>query len=118
MRARRAEQYALRDDHTAASARLEAVGHVFQEQDLGRRRAADLHVVDDAVLVDSSAERRVGENNVIAVERQAELAPLLPIQRRRQHVAAVDSDIGEAAQRQVHRGKVNHLYIDVVAVER
>ena len=104
-------------NHAAPPAGLQAVHHVFDEQDFGGGGGAHLHILDDAVLVNFSAEGRIGENHVIAVQGKPQIAHLLSVESRRQGVPLHDADVGEATECQVHSGKAHHLGVHVVAVE-
>ena len=117
VRASGAEKHALGNDHAAAPARPQAVHHVLQEQQFGCSGGADLHVFDDPVAVHAARERRVGQDDVEAVARQAQLGLALGVLRRGQHVAQLDAHVGQAAQREVHRGQPHHLRVHVVAEE-
>lgn len=65
----RAEQHPFRHNHAAASVRFQIIDHVFDEQKLGGGRRADLHIIDDAIAIDTAGKRRIGEHHVVAVQR-------------------------------------------------
>ena len=80
-------------------------------------RRADLHVIDDAVAVETAGKGWIGEHHVVAVERQAPFRLHLSVEAGGQHVALEDAHVGQPAQRQVHRGEADHLGVDIVAVK-
>ena len=52
-----------------------------------------------------------------AVGRQAHLGLALGVLRGGEHIAQLDAHVGQAAQREVHRGKPHHLRVYIVAEE-
>ena len=118
MRTGGAEEDALRHHDGAAAAVFQVVQHVPEEQELRLRGPADLHVVDDPVLVEPPGEGRVGEDDVEAFRWEAQLRLRGPVEDAGQGIAAEYSHPVEAAQGEVHGGEADHLRVHVVAEER
>ncbi len=117
MRAGGAEQHALGHDDAAAAIGQQAVEHVFDEEDFGRSRGADLNVFTDTVFVQSAGKRRIGGDDVMPVGRQAQLTLGFGVERGGQYVALANAHIGQATQGEVHGGEANHFRVNVVAEE-
>ena len=89
----------------------------MQEQQFGLRRAPDLDFLDDAVPVQPSGERRIGEDHVETPRRQAEFRLRRAVERTGERVAPQDAHPVQAAQCQVHGGEAHHLRVHIGAVE-
>ena len=118
VRAGRAEQHALGHDHAAAPARLQAVQHVLEEQQLGRGGRADLHVLDDPVLVDAC--RRRADWRAPRRSRRA-AGPARPARPRSSVVVSTlrrrMRTSGRPRSVRFMVARLHHLRVDVVAVE-
>lgn len=109
MRARRAEQHAVRDDHGSATGRRQHAQDQRNEQQLG---LAGAHLGQQRLAgvleIERALERRIGQNH-----------PVLPglRERRQQRVGIADAGVLDSVQAQVHRRKAQHRRVEVEAVE-
>jgi hypothetical protein len=86
---------------------------VFQKEDLGRGRGADLHVIYNPVFVHLSGEWWIGQDHIKAVQRKLVLRFPDAIERIGEDVPAVNADVGETTKGQVHGRKADHPHFHV-----